>query len=97
MMSYAVISGWAPMTSRVSTSTFPGATANWPVAEAIPWCVSCIRSHWKALVSYICSVRASVASITKNVEALAEEYGNLAELVAETRRTFPEPALLAQI
>ena len=38
--------------------------------------------------------RASVASITKNVEALAEEYGNLVELACETCRTFPAPEWL---
>ena len=54
------------------------------------------QEPWEGLASYICSARASVASITKNVEALAEEYGNPVELAGETRRTFPEPELLAQ-
>ena len=47
-------------------------------------------------MSYICSARAGVTSITKNAEALAEEYGNLVELAGETRRTFPAPEVLAQ-
>ena len=38
------------------------------------------QEPWEGLASYICSARASVASITKNVEALAEEYGNPVEL-----------------
>ena len=54
------------------------------------------QEPWEGLASYICSARASVASITKNVEALAEEYGNPVELAGVTRRTFPEPELLAQ-
>ena len=47
-------------------------------------------------MSYVCSARASVASITKNVEALAEEYGNPVELAGETRSTLPAPEVLAQ-
>ena len=54
------------------------------------------QEPWECMVSYICSARASVASITKNVEALAEEYGKLVELAGETRRTFPAPEVLAQ-
>ena len=65
----------------------------WNVATA---CVSYVRSPWEGLVSYVCSARASVASITKNVEALAEEYGNPVELAGKTRSTLPAPEVLAQ-
>lgn len=47
--SYAVTSGWIPMTYRVSTATLPGVTAGsvrcWNVTAA---CVSCVSSHGKA-------------------------------------------------
>ena len=54
------------------------------------------QEPWECLASYICSARASVASITKNVEALAEEYGNPVAVAGETRRTFPAPEVLVQ-
>ena len=47
--------------------------------------------------SYICSANASVESITKNVEALADTYGNPVELAGEVRYTFPGPEVLAQV
>ena len=54
------------------------------------------QEPWECLASYICSARASVASITKNAEALAEEYGNPVAVAGETRRTFPAPEVLVQ-
>ena len=54
------------------------------------------QEPWECLTSYICSARASVASITKNAEALAEEYGNPVAVAGETRRTFPAPEVLVQ-
>ena len=54
------------------------------------------QEPWECLVPYICSARAGVSSITKNVDALAEEYGNLVQLAGESRRTFPTPEVLAQ-
>ena len=54
------------------------------------------QEPWECLTSYICSARASVASITKNAEALAEEYGNPVTVAGETRRTFPAPEVLVQ-
>jgi N-glycosylase/DNA lyase len=54
------------------------------------------QEPWECLASYICSARASVASITKNAEALAEEYGNPVAVAGKTRRTFPAPEVLVQ-
>ena len=54
------------------------------------------QEPWECLASYICSARASAASIAKNVSALAEKYGNPVELAGETRRTFPAPEAPAQ-
>ena len=54
------------------------------------------QEPWECLASYICSARGSVASITKNAEALAEEYGNPVAVAGETRRTFPAPEVLVQ-
>ena len=55
------------------------------------------QEPWECLASYICSANASVESITKNVEALAETYGNPVELAGEIRYTFPGPEVLAQV
>ena len=54
------------------------------------------QEPWECLASYICSARASVASITKNAEALSEEYGNPVAVAGETRRTFPAPEVLVK-
>ena len=55
------------------------------------------QEPWECLASYICSANASVESITKNVEALADTYGNPVELAGEVRYTFPGPEVLAQV
>ena len=44
---------------------------------------------WECMVAYICSARASVPKIRKNVDAIAKKLGSQIELCGDVRYTFP--------
>ena len=53
------------------------------------------QDPWECLVSYMCSAPASISSIKRSVEAIADGFGHRVKLGEEVRSTFPTAERLA--
>ena len=52
------------------------------------------QDPWECLVSFICSANSSIPSISRNINALAEKYGEPLELDGYAHHAFPAPEAL---
>ncbi len=51
---------------------------------------------WECMVAYICSARAGVPKIRKNVEAIAKKLGSQVEMCGDVRYRFPSPEMVLE-
>ena len=54
------------------------------------------QDPWECMVSFICSPQKSISQVSKNVEAIADEFGSPLALDGLRRNTFPSPKALAE-
>ena len=54
------------------------------------------QEPWECMVSFICSANNNIRRISKNVEDIADAFGNPLALGDVRRNTFPSPAALAE-